>query len=417
MVPGTLGTVGEVTASPGSDDAWDVVVVGAGPAGSAAALGALHADPTLRVLLLDRADFPRDKCCGDGIAPHVLDVLRTVGAGEVTHGWTPSRRLELAHGGRRVVGDMARPAWVIPRAVFDARLADRAVAAGADRRPHRVSSVERIGTQVVVDGSLRAKVVVGADGAHSAVRSSLRMPPHGSRALALRGYAPTPDQRRGMQVIRFGERRQPSYAWAFDRGDGLSNVGYGELVGDNRDRAGDESGRPNRSLMLEQLEELIPGAGAGGTAWRGHHLPLSGRRWRHPSGPVLLAGDAAGLVNPLTGEGIYSAVATGVLAGHAAARAVAAGAPATAGGAYAAEVRRLLSAHLRHTWLVSRLARRPCVLRAGLRAAAAGPPTFDDLVEIGLGGGRITPRLASGLATALARDLTPQRTTSLDARR
>ena len=392
-----------MTASPGSDDAWDVVVVGAGPAGSTAALAALDADPALRVLLLDRSDFPRDKCCGDGIAPHVLDVLRTVGAGDVADGWMPSRRLELAHRGRRVVGALDRPAWVIPRAVFDARLVDRAVAAGAELRRQRVASVQRVGHHVVVDGSIRAKVVVGADGAHSAVRSSLRMPPHRARALALRGYAPTPDRRRGMQVIRFGERRQPSYAWAFDRGDGLSNVGYGELVGPP-DTAG-ATASPTRSLMLEQLEQLIPGAGTGGTAWRGHHLPLSGHRWHHPNGPTLLVGDAAGLVNPLTGEGIYYAVATGALAGRAAACAVAEGAPAAAGAAYRSEVRRLLAAHLRHTWLVSRLARRPHVLRAGLRAAGRSPRVFDDLVEIGLGGGRVTPRLASGLAAALVTDL------------
>ena len=56
-------------------EAWDVVVVGAGPAGSSAALAALTEDPALRVLLLDRSDFPREKSCGDGIAPHVLDVL------------------------------------------------------------------------------------------------------------------------------------------------------------------------------------------------------------------------------------------------------------------------------------------------------------------------------------------------------
>ena len=60
-------------------ETWDLVVVGAGPAGTAAALGALTARPGLRVLLLDRADFPRDKACGDGIAPHVLDVLEQVG--------------------------------------------------------------------------------------------------------------------------------------------------------------------------------------------------------------------------------------------------------------------------------------------------------------------------------------------------
>ena len=83
--------------------------------------------------------------------------------------------------------------------------------------------------------------------------------------------------------------------------------------------------------MLEQLDLLLPGYVESGTAWSGHHLPLSGWRWDQPDGPVLLAGDAAGLVNPMTGEGIYYAVATGMLAGRAAARALAAGTPASAG--------------------------------------------------------------------------------------
>ena len=390
-----------VTAAGGAD-AWDVVVVGAGPAGAAAALGALCVDRTLRVLLLDRADFPRDKCCGDGIAPHVLDVLGSVGAGDVVRGWTPLRRLEVARAGHGVEGVLARPAWVIPRIVFDARLVARAVAAGAVLRRQRVSSVDRNPRGTVVDGRTWAKVLIGADGAHSAVRSSVRAPAHRARALAVRGYAPTQERRRGVQVIRFGGRRQPSYAWAFDRGDGLSNVGYGELL----DRDGSALA-PTRSMMMEQLDELLPGAGADGTQWRGHHLPLSGWRWHQPDGSTLLAGDAAGLVNPMTGEGIYYAVATGVLAGRAAARAVAAGMPAAAGRAYRRQVRNLLASHLRHTWVVSRLSRRPVVLDAGLRAASRDALVFDDLVEIGLGDGRITPRLAVGLVAGLAANVNP----------
>ena len=389
-----------VTAPGGSDDAWDVVVVGAGPAGCAAALGALRVHPSLRVLLLDRARFPRDKCCGDGIAPHVLDVLGSVGAYEVARGWTPLRRLEIARAGRGVVGLLARPAWVIPRTVFDARLVTSAVAAGAVLRRQRVSSVQEGSGGLVVDGTTVATIVIGADGAHSAVRPSVQVPAHRVRALAFRGYAPTPERRRGVQVIRFGGRRQPSYAWAFDRGDGLSNVGYGELL-DRHPKAR----APTRSMMLEQLDELLPGAAGDGVQWRGHHLPLSGWRWHQPDGATLLAGDAAGLVNPMTGEGIYYAVATGVLAGRAAARAIAAGAPAGAGRAYRLQVRGLLASHLRHTWVVSRLSRRPRVLDAGLRAAGRDARVFDDLVEIGLGDGHITPRLAAGLVAGLAADV------------
>ncbi|MBB6628322.1 geranylgeranyl reductase family protein [Nocardioides sp. KIGAM211] len=394
---------------PGRDpEAWDLVVVGAGPAGAAAALGALAAEPGLRVLLLDRADFPRDKCCGDGIAPHVLDVLRTVGAGHVVDGWTPLEQLELSREDRSVTGRMARPVWVVPREVFDARLVEAAVAAGAVLRRHRVRTLAAHAGGTLVDDHLLARVLVGADGAHSVVRTHLGEPNAGRRALALRGYAPTPDSRRGRQVIRYGDRRQPSYAWAFDRGDGLSNVGYGEFVDDH---AGPDDEGVTRAILLEQLERLLPGSTEGGTQWRAHHLPLSGWRWDQPDGAVLLAGDAAGLINPMTGEGIYYAVATGVLAGRTAARVLAADEPEQAGRAHRAAVRSLLGRHLHHTWLASRLTRRPEVVDAGIGAAGRSRHAFDALVELGLGDGRITPRLAAGLATELVRGTRPTSST------
>ncbi len=376
-------------------------MVGAGPAGSAAALGALAEDPSLRVLLLDRADFPRDKSCGDGIAPHALDALATVGAGDVVDDWTPLRDLELSHGDVRVAGSMERPAYVVPRTVLDARLVERAVAAGATLRRHRVTSVTPTadGGRVLVSGELAAGVVIGADGAHSLVRTGLLGPTRDRRAIALRGYAPTTPELRGRQLIRYGDRRQPSYAWAFDRGDGLANVGYGELL----PAEGDRREPPSRRLLLEQLEELIPGVAASGTDWRGHHLPLSGWRWRQPDGPVLLVGDAAGLVNPMTGEGIYYAVATGIIAGRTAARTVRAGRPDDAGAAHRHDVRRLLATHLRHTWLASRLARSPSVVDAGIRASGRDRHAFDTLVALGLGDGRISPRLAAGLLGGLVR--------------
>ncbi len=376
-------------------EVWDVVVVGAGPAGSCAALAALKERPDARVLLLDRADFPRDKCCGDGIAPHVLDVLRPLGAADVVDGWTPLRRLELSRRGRHVAGRMARPVHVIPRETFDARLVDRAVAAGAVLRRHRVRRVRPDGAGVAVDDAYRAAVVVGADGTHSVTRAGAGLGSTGRRAVALRGYAPTPPSRAATQVIRYGERRQPSYAWAFDRGDGWSNVGYGELAAD-----GD---KPSRDLLLDQLDRLLPGAGHDGERWRGHHLPLSGFGWRReqPDGPVLLAGDAAGLVNPMTGEGIYYAVASGAAAGRTAAVAALGGRSAEAGARHRAVVRRLLDRHLQHTWAAARLTRNPAVVEAGIDAAARDRYAFDALVELGLGDGRITPRLAAGLARSL----------------
>ncbi len=378
---------------------WDLVVVGAGPAGSSAALGALAHDPTLRVLLLDRSDFPRDKSCGDGIAPHVVDALAEVGAGDVIDDWTPIRRLELSRGAARVEGTMRREVRVVPREVFDARLVERAVAAGAVLRRHRATSVTTGAGRVTVSGSIEGRVVLGADGAHSFVRTELLGRRRETRALAIRGYAPTTPELAGRQVIRYGERRQPSYAWAFDRGDGLANVGYGELLPGERD----ERSAPSRRLLLEQLEILVPGAAATGGGWLGHHLPLSGWRWDQPDGPVLLAGDAAGLINPLTGEGIYYAVATGIAAGRTAARCVAAGEPGAAGARHRRDVRRLLGTHLKHTWTASRLSRSPVVVDAGIRAAARDQRVFDTLVELGLGDGRIDARLTTGLLRSLPR--------------
>jgi flavin-dependent dehydrogenase len=124
---------------------------------------------------------------------------------------------------------------------------------------------------------------------------------------------------------------------------------------------------------------------------------------------VLLAGDAAGLVNPMTGEGIYYAVATGIAAGRTAARSLADRRPDLAGARHRADVRRMLGGHLRHTWVASRLSQSPAVVDAGIRAASHDRRVFDTLVEIGLGDGRIDLPLATGLARALARSDRPRR--------
>jgi flavin-dependent dehydrogenase len=245
---------------------------------------------------------------------------------------------------------------------------------------------------------VHARIVVGADGAYSAVRAAIGLPPGRRRAVAIRGYAPVPAERCGAQVIVFADRRQPAYAWSFDCGDGLANIGYGELRG-----AGDAADQPTRALFLAAVEELLPGSTRGATSWRASHLPLSSWRWQQPDGRVLLAGDAAGLVNPVTGEGIYYAVATGVHAGRSAAAAIAAGEDDGAGRRHRRAVRALLGTHLRHTDAASRLVSVPAVVAAGLRAAAGDQRVFDDLVELGLGRGRLSTRTVRGMATAARR--------------
>lgn len=371
------------------------MVVGAGPAGAAAALGALRAEPGLSVALLDRESFPRDKPCGDGIAPQAIDLLTGLGVTGVVDNCVPVGQLTIQRGRLSAGRRMARDAWVIPRRVFDHRLVLAAQAAGAELLRHRVRSVAVRRQTVLLDDALQAGVVVGADGPHSVVRRSLGQVP-GPMALALRGYAPTPPDRAGAQVIVFGTSHQPSYAWSFDRGDGFANVGYGESLTSRRPR-------PTKAELFAQLDRLLPGATVGGTDWRGHHLPLSSWSWRPADGRVLLAGDAAGLVNPMTGEGIYYAVATGLLAGDSAAVALRGADGSAAGAHYRKHTQHLLGRHLRHTALAARLCLSGGVLDAGIRAAAEDQRVFDDLVELGLANGRITAGLSRGLLGAAVR--------------
>ncbi|MGB3828632.1 MAG: FAD-dependent monooxygenase [Ornithinimicrobium sp.] len=376
---------------------WDVVVVGGGPAGSSAALAAMSQCPGARVLVLDRAPIGRDKSCGDGIAPHAMDVVRAIGGPTSFPGHPPIGTLELANGTVRVVREMRRPALVVPRTTFDAALMDAALQRGARFSQGAVRGLDIRADGVLLNGAIMARTVIAADGAHSTVRrlSAEQGVARGRVAMALRGYAPTPVGRAGRQVIRFGQVRQPSYAWSFDRGDGWANVGYGEVLHAGRARA-----PLTRSVMVEQVEQMLPGSTAGAQRWLGHHLPLSTPRFAHPTGPVLYVGDAASLINPLTGEGIYYAVATGALAGVCA---VQPHAPVAVARAYRTTVRRLLGPHLATTATLARAVGAAGVLDAGLRACAADQRAFDDLVEVGLGRGTLTVPLLG----AVVRVVTP----------
>ncbi|MGY1849133.1 MULTISPECIES: geranylgeranyl reductase family protein [unclassified Blastococcus] len=367
---------------------WDVVVVGGGPAGAAAALAARRARPSARVLVLDRAEFPRDKVCGDGIAAEAFDVLAGLGLrpAALTAGFPPVPRLRLrSPGGTTVERATARPSHVIPRAVLDARLIAAARDAGAVLRRHVVRRIAVHADAVEVDGSVTAGVLIGADGAESVVRRALgtRRNRPDQLAVALRGYAPEPPGQRGVQVITTTDQRWPAYAWSFPLGDGRANVGYGELV----------SGGATRVELVAGMHRLLPGAEP--EQLRAHRLPLSTGRPRQPDGRVLLAGDAAALINPLTGEGIFYAVLSGALAGQAATRG------ADAGAAYRRALADRLGRHLRHSSVASRLSRWPALMDSVFRAAAGSQGVFDDVVDLGLADGRLSLRALAGAARSL----------------
>jgi menaquinone-9 beta-reductase len=373
-------------------DRYDVVVIGAGPAGSSAAIAARRRGAS--VLLLDKAAFPRDKACGDGIAPHALEVLRDLGVTGVEEGYAPVPGLRLVGpSGAAVVRPLARPDYTIPRVVFDARLVDAAVASGATLAKHTVRDIEERDGSVVLDGCISAGAVVGADGAYSLVRRALGQAgnPDGCLALAIRGYAPAaggPEQ----LIVTAPTTQWPAYAWHFPIGDGRANVGYGEVL----------RGEPlSRERLLDRLARLLPTVDSQAVeSLRAHHLPLSTHRPVPGRGRLLLAGDAYSLVNPFTGEGIFYAVLSGSLAGTAAA--TAAGTSGTdAGRLYAHALRRRLGRHLRHSTVAARLTSRARVVDATIRAAGRDQRVFDAIVDLGLGDGRLTGRTLAAIARNL----------------
>lgn len=324
----------------------DVIVVGAGPAGATTAY--YLARSGLDVLLLEKAAFPRDKICGDGLTPRAVRQLVRMGIDTNAPGWTRNRGLRIIGGGMRLhlpwpeLASYPNYGLVRARADFDQLLAEHAAAAGA--RLHQRTNVtgpvvdDRTGrivgvTAKTLDASgreagdpvtFRAPLVVAADGTSSRLSTAMGIHKRDDRpmAVAVRTYFTSPrhdddwmeswlelwaDNNRG------GRDLLPGYGWIFGTGAGTSNVGLGVV---DTSKA---FGQVDYKDLLRRWTAQMP-AEWGFTpdnqvgAIRSAALPMAFNRQPHYSRGLLLVGDSGGMINPFNGEGIDYAMEAASLA-------------------------------------------------------------------------------------------------------
>jgi len=297
----------------------DAVVVGAGPGGSAAAhfLSAQGLD----VLLLDRAEFPRDKTCGDGLTPRALrvlaamDVLPEVSAqGHGVDGYevvAPNGRSTTA----AIAGDHG--ALVIPRLTLDQILLQKAIATGASFEPRitvtRVAPTHE-GAQVQTENgrTFTGRVAIIATGAATKVLRESGILGHQPKAmLAARAYFDNlPRDLPSKFQLRFDGVPSPGYGWVFPVAPRAANIGVGFIPGKH---SGTAAQAFQRFAHVGAIQSTLAGANQIGPL-KGYPIRVDFLRSPTFANNTLLVGEATGLVNPLTGEGIDYALESGKIA-------------------------------------------------------------------------------------------------------
>jgi geranylgeranyl reductase family protein len=311
----------------------DVLVIGAGPAGSAAAITLARAG--LDVVLVDQHAFPRDKVCGDALIPDAHNALRKLGVLDAVMAQAQPAGFVGCIGPRGGRIDVPGTLAVLPRKALDLILCGAAVAVGARMfAPARfVAPVEEAGVVVGatlqhgdVTRTLRCRWLVLASGAVPqalmAAGMSTRTTPSG---VALRGYVKNDAMVGRIDKLEFVWHRAvtPGYGWIFPCGDGVFNIGVG--IADSHEADGGKSAGRERNLraVMDDFTRVYAPARelmAGGTplgAMKGAPLrcTLEGARFTRPG--LIVTGEAAGSTYSFSGEGIGKAMETGMLAAEA----------------------------------------------------------------------------------------------------
>jgi geranylgeranyl reductase family protein len=289
---------------------YDAIIVGAGPAGSACAYRLAVGGAS--VLLLDRSRFPRDKPCGGGVTGRAARLL-PYGIDPVVEDVCTSVRMRLRYGSWIERGDGEPLVSMTQRSRLDSYLAAQAARAGAEFRDD--TKVERAeagdgGITVVAGGErLSARTLVGADGVNGMSARALGLGGNQAVGVAIEGNVAydrlRTDGYRGRIVLELGVV-PGGYGWVFPKGDHV-NVGVGGWAAEGP-RLRDHLRRlcQAHGVSPDQLEDV-----------RGYRLPLRSPRSTLSRGPALLVGDAAGLIDPVSGDGMFEGFLSAKLASEA----------------------------------------------------------------------------------------------------
>jgi geranylgeranyl reductase family protein len=305
----------------------DVVIIGAGPAGSAA--GHYLAKQGLDVLLLDKFDFPRDKTCGDALLPRALGVLAEMDILDdlLRLGCRTSGLKIFAPRGHSTVTPIPRQKeWpshtlVVPRLTLDHIILERAVASGAKfQSPIHITDIEQDVNGVVVKGgrrsrsvSVKARLAIVATGASPKLLLRLGLlkqtPP---LMLAARAYFEGVSGLNNHLDLHFEEVPLPGYGWVFPLPDSVANIGAGFLPKGQHGPA-TPAAAFEHFIQIPTLKEMLARAKQVGPV-KGYPLRADFATAPTFTERVIVVGEAAGLVNPLTGEGIDYALESGKIA-------------------------------------------------------------------------------------------------------